>query len=165
MAETSRDTLIHVLERDLMEMKRRKGPHSIIATTLQDALQSGTPLDLRAGVFAADYFFQHYEQLPLEECRKRVQKKIERARELEAKRQEEIEKAKEQETKFKEIENRESERVKAQPQNAFWDWGLSDGIDFSRRDSLSTGKKRHLIAKAPRLKKHPKANAPRPKRK
>ena len=61
MTEAINDTRVDVLEQHLTEMRRRKGPHSIIAKTLAAALRSGTDRDLAAGLYAYTYFDHYYE--------------------------------------------------------------------------------------------------------
>ena len=165
MANATPEALIAHLEGTLPEMQRRKGPHSIIAKTIEGSLLSGTRDDLDAGELALNHFLKFYEQLTLDESRRRVQGENERATKLEAKRQAMNQKAAEQETRFKAIEKEESERPKTRQQDVFWDWHLSDGLDFSRHDPLSAGKRRHFVAKAPRSKKRSKATPAPTKRK
>lgn len=157
------DTRVDVLQRHLTEMRRRKGPHSIIAKTLAAALRCGTDRDLAAGLFAYAYFNQYYEQLTLEESRSRARPSRPPTKVISSRpaTEQDIERARaparaEQERKdrdfwAKEIEKRERER--ALPHTAFGDSRLPDGPDFARHDKRSTAGRRHLLAKAPRSKR------------
>jgi hypothetical protein len=137
MAEMDRDAVIALLRRDLAEMRRRKGPHSVIARTLEDALLSGTDEDLRAGIFASTHFLRYYEQLTLAESGR--QAKAQRAAERRQKGLKEWAAG--------------IEEARTIPRKVFEDAGLPDGPDFSRPDSLSTARKRHWLAKTSRVKR------------
>jgi hypothetical protein len=135
MADANRESDIEALQRHLNEVTKRIGPHSTIAETLTAALGSGNDGDLSAGLFAYTHFDQHYEQLTLEESRRRVH--LARLHD-------------EREKKQREWRER-LEREGAQRHRPVGEAPFPDGPEFSH--PLSTSGRRHLLAKTPRSKR------------
>jgi hypothetical protein len=136
------------------ELVIRKGPHSVIVRTLRDALRSGTDEDLRRGKIAFDIWQQTGEQRRLLDIPKAVPKLPKIPPVASDPKQEELR-----------VWAEAFEKKMSQPRNEFSETNyrsaLSEDIDFSRADRLSTSKRRQCLARRPRPKLRPK---PRPRR-
>lgn len=142
----TRDALVAFLEGELEKIKVRKGPYSKLATTLEQALGSHLAEDLDAARFACGLFDRYGDEHTLPEARAMVRESNLRNAQYEAMKRARQQRENEKRRWAGDLANKVEERGK------FRDVFVSEGIDFSRPDTLSTRRMRHVAASKPRKK-------------